>query len=320
MDPLACNFNSIAICPAGCVYCPNTCLTIEMFDSFGDGWNGAEYIVYDTNGSIVISGTLGDSSYGIDALCLNDGCYSMAVTNGAFPSEINWSLYGANEGTLSGVANGSASFTVGVPIPGCTEPLACNYNPAANCSDGTCVYCLNYCLAITMTDSFGDGWNGGTYSVYDVNGILVASGSMDSGDGSIDVNAICLNSGCYTMSISGGTFPGEIGWSLNGANEGVFSGGAPAGISFTVGTPVYGCTDPGASNYDPLATCDNGSCVTSCVGDFDNNGVVNTGDLLLFMAQFGCNSSCGVFDLDGNTVVNTGDLLLFMAIFGTVCP
>ncbi|MDZ4821826.1 MAG: hypothetical protein SH856_00015 [Flavobacteriales bacterium] len=57
-----------------------------------------------------------------------------------------------------------------------------------------------------------------------------------------------------------------------------------------------------------------------CAGDFDDNGVINTSDLLLFMAQFGCSNSCGNFDLDDNGPINTGDLLLFMALFGTSCP
>jgi len=35
---------------------------------------------------------------------------------------------------------------------------------------------------------------------------------------------------------------------------------------------VYGCTDPLASNYDPLATCDDGSCQPPCVWGCTDNG------------------------------------------------
>ncbi|MBL7943829.1 MAG: hypothetical protein JNM00_13735 [Flavobacteriales bacterium] len=86
------------------------------------------------------------------------------------------------------------------------------------------------------------------------------------------------------------------------------------------GTCTYaGCTDPQASNYDPAAGCDDGSCTFACTGDFDNNGVINTSDLLVFMATFGCNSGCGPTDLDGNGSVNTADLLQLMALFGSSC-
>jgi hypothetical protein len=58
----------------------------------------------------------------------------------------------------------------------------------------------------------------------------------------------------------------------------------------------------------------------TCPGDFNQDGLHNTADLLLFMAYYGCISSCGIFDMNGDGPVNTSDLLLFMALFGTACP
>jgi hypothetical protein len=81
-----------------------------------------------------------------------------------------------------------------------------------------------------------------------------------------------------------------------------------------------GCTNPAASNYDSGAGCDDGSCDLPCPGDFDNNGTVNTSDLLVFVASFGCTGACGQTDLDGNNSVNTGDLLQLIALFGNSCP
>ncbi|MEO0404086.1 MAG: hypothetical protein AAF193_04380, partial [Bacteroidota bacterium] len=58
---------------------------------------------------------------------------------------------------------------------------------------------------------------------------------------------------------------------------------------------VAGCTYSNATNYDPNASCEDGSCefdgVSSCLGDFNNDDVVNGSDLLTFLSAFGslCN-------------------------------
>jgi hypothetical protein len=56
-----------------------------------------------------------------------------------------------------------------------------------------------------------------------------------------------------------------------------------------------------------------------CPGDFDNNGVINVTDLLIFNTNLGCTSNC-IVDMDGNGVVNVVDLLIFASVYGTVCP
>ena len=52
-----------------------------------------------------------------------------------------------------------------------------------------------------------------------------------------------------------------------------------------------GCMNPLALNYTPLATSDDGSCLfdsgSSCEGDINGDGVVNSGDLLSFLSAFG---------------------------------
>jgi hypothetical protein len=57
---------------------------------------------------------------------------------------------------------------------------------------------------------------------------------------------------------------------------------------------------------------------TGCSADYNNDGIVNTTDLLTFLAEFGCESACTV-DLDGNGIVNTSDLLDFLSQFGNNC-
>jgi hypothetical protein len=56
-----------------------------------------------------------------------------------------------------------------------------------------------------------------------------------------------------------------------------------------------------------------------CAGDFDQNGLVATSDVLLFMSDFGCASACAK-DLTGDGGVFTSDLLILLGVFGTACP
>ena len=54
----------------------------------------------------------------------------------------------------------------------------------------------------------GDGWNGGTYSIADANGTVVASGGMTSGSSFSDT--LCLADGCYDVTVGGGSYDSEI--------------------------------------------------------------------------------------------------------------
>ncbi|MBN8645848.1 MAG: hypothetical protein J0L61_11490 [Planctomycetes bacterium] len=57
-----------------------------------------------------------------------------------------------------------------------------------------------------------------------------------------------------------------------------------------------------------------------CVGDLNNDGVINTADLAQFLGQFGQTVAPGTgADLTGDGVVNTADLALFLGRFGQSC-
>jgi hypothetical protein len=85
-----------------------------------------------------------------------------------------------------------------------------------------------------------------------------------------------------------------------------------------------GCTDPGACNYSVLAINDDGSCYyncLSCQADFNNDGEVNTPDLLVMLAQYGCGppNDCPLADFNEDGIVNVSDLLSFLSAFDTIC-
>jgi len=83
---------------------------------------------------------------------------------------------------------------------------------------------------------------------------------------------------------------------------------------------VLGCTDPGALNYDPTATVDDGSCeLPACVGDLNDDLTVSVSDILLMLGEFGCVAGCPD-DLTGDDAVGVDDLLALLANFGLECP
>lgn len=239
------------------------CLTINMYDTFGDGWNSGSYTVVNANGNVVSIGTLASGLYGEQTFCVSGGCYTIVVSGGSFPAEIYWSIQDVNEGFVEGFGNSSAQFSIGDINPGCTDPSACNYDEffgigTANCDDGSC--CYGNCISVYMNDEFGDGWNGGSLAFQNASGSLVESVTLE--DGGFGTAEICLPSGCYTVIAIGGTFPSEISWSLINPYDpfGGLTGGAPGFFPFEVGNVTAGCMNTNANNYEPYATCPDASC------------------------------------------------------------
>ena len=105
---------------------------------------------------------------------------------------------------------------------GCTDSAAANYDPNATIDSGNCVYCDpgTFILTVDMFDSFGDGWSGAEYYLFDINsGALVDSGSLGtafSGDGlTVGTDLICLAPGCYSFQTTTDTWPDEVSISLS---------------------------------------------------------------------------------------------------------
>ena len=135
--------------------CTDNPLVINMYDSWGDGWNGATYtIINDANGSTVGSGTLSTGSSGTSSIyCVLDGCYTIVVTDGTFPTEVSWTA------TINGVvyASGGAGSSTQLPINSfCTPPTPEMKIP----SIGTNSY--NVCEGVLYD-------NGGSIGNYSVN-------------------------------------------------------------------------------------------------------------------------------------------------------
>ncbi len=168
-DSGACNFNPVATCENGeCEYatcnscgladacnyvvgglnndlcCYSNCLQLEMYDQFDNGWDGGIYSIYKAeDNTLAATGGLQDLGYGLDQICLEDGCYYIEVTGSFYPEELSWALFGTNSGDIYGDGLDFSYFKFSVgngSCAGCMDPTACNYLDWANADDGSCFY------------------------------------------------------------------------------------------------------------------------------------------------------------------------------------
>lgn len=291
LDPNAINFDWNAGCEGECEYCAEGGVVASVYIcTFANGGE-VEMEILDDEGNVVFSSPdLGDVAIYSEDVCLLEGvCYTVVMSNntatgwyGGYYWVTTPSGYQASTGAL-GDDETSATLTFSLdnscPEAGCTDADALNYNPNATEDDGSCIYpepCDDTNVIVNMYDSFGDGWNGGSYTITDADGNLVAEGDLDSagetgsGDGivtdglSFGYDVLCLGDGCYTMSVVGDIFADEISWDVMVAGVEVISGGADESAEFGINTegcgPVLGCTDPIALNYDADAEVNDGSC------------------------------------------------------------
>ena len=311
-DASACNYDensclsTVAGTSAACLYdddCADNCITLNLYDSFGDGWNGGEWaITNDPEGSVVLSGTMDDGFALSEGYCLASGCYELSITDGGtFPSEVFFELTGADNGSVTGngVSTG-LSFSVG-NLGGCTVLGACNYDEMACYNDGSCIFLDN--PAVDMT---AQQWDLYFNIVGEFLQDMVTLTLFEDQTG-IDTDGFEFNWGmCDNILSLGSEPPTVLGW-----NGTYFFGQSPFGYNIEMfPTVVAGCTNPDAPNYDASANEDDGSCDMSylcgegtyydevaatclpleCPGDFNNDGLIGAGDLLDFLALY--NNAC----------------------------
>ena len=276
-DPAACAYDPLANFDDGsCTY--GDWFTVNMYDSFGDGWNGNHLDLFDTSGTLVFSTTFTTGSFATDSFCLDitSSCYDVFCGDGFWQGEVTWEIVN-DTGAI--VLSGGAPYngTFGNCVYGCTDPTAINYDATATVDDGSCTSCD--IMTLIMNDSFGDGWNGNRWQLVDLSGNVYYDTTLTTG--STDTLSVCVLAGnCYEVVVGGGAWQGEVSWSLlDNSGTTVLSGGAPYSGNYVGSGCVYGCTEPLADNYDATANLDDGSCSYAACLAADTSESFETGSL-----------------------------------------
>jgi len=188
-------------CPAECQH------RIELWDSYGDGWNGNTLDVF-VNGVPVLTGiTLasgaGPLSFYFDA-ATGDTITTVYNAIGGWPYEPYYYIFDGN-GVQIGADGLNGTMPTGITVTGncqvvlaaccingqcsmLTQPACAAANglffPGEDCATFQCPAGCQH--RVELWDSFGDGWNGNTLDVY-VNGSPVLSGiTLTSGSGPVN--------------------------------------------------------------------------------------------------------------------------------------
>jgi hypothetical protein len=356
-DSEALNFNPNAIDDDGtCLYpldCgDNVTISVNTYDSYGDGWNNNYLEILNSIGDLQQSITLNNGSEGFIEFCLEQGCYTYSAGGGNYLNEISWDLYQeaillvSGEGGDSGILsiNSDCDYLYGCtdvlaynynpdaivedgsctyPELGCTDPLALNYNPDAEVDDSSCYYEED---VLGCTDEVALNYN--VYATYDDGSCIYPSLSLDPVS-----TELCLGESIL-ISWTGGNPNGAINIGLINVTTSTSLGSID--IVDNTGEYLWVIEDvmagtgvvykfyiqddpwpPTSWSYGSEFTISD-DCAPTCPEDLNSDGYITTQDLLLILSEFGCTSSCE-YDITQDNYVAVDDVLQILSGFGNVC-
>ena len=220
------------------------CYTLNMFDSFGDGWNGD-----------------------VMTISTDYGSWQFTIDNGE---------NGSGDFAVGDPGECGIYF-------GCMDPDADNYdaNATLDIIGGSCEYSCVGSTQITIQVEGGSWSNEVSWQILDSSGNIMVETTAN-GDGTAGApyfaNNLCLSDGCYTLNMydtAGDGWNGDVitisgaGVSENASFTVENTGGSGDFASAVFGVNnntcvVLGCTDETASNYNSDANTDDGSCIFDC--------------------------------------------------------
>jgi hypothetical protein len=213
-----------------------------------------------TISNMVINGMTIDqnpiSDYGLALTCSNNDCvfeagqqycmnlFGVPNQSGTFNITLNVTLNLTFTGLPFELPFSFSNYTLIVsancssPIAGCTNPSACNYNPAATINDGSCLI-----IGTSCNDS-----NPNTINDIVQNNCECAGTPIDPGCSGFTVsnetsNPTCaeFSNGFISINASGASAPFNYAWS-NGATSSAINNIGPGGYSVNI-TDALGCTE-----------------------------------------------------------------------------
>ena len=226
--------------------------TLEMTDSYGDGWNGNTFLIKNQDGNTVDSATLPYGGYGeSDIVIPTDGFYSSDWTSGSWQGEVYFVLKAPDYPDLSG-----GGFTPDA------LPFSSGATQAITKSLGAGTY------FVTMSDSYGDGWNGNVLNVYDSTGASVFSDYLENYCTGSTWWGSTSYSNCYSATV-GMTIPADGDYTFN-----LWGGSYRNEVSFTVAPDQVAIEAPGEyfMQSNPVGQ-DGAVMTTTCINANDYNQI-----------------------------------------------
>ena len=246
--------------------------TLEMTDSYGDGWNGNTIYFVNQDGANVDSATLSYGSYGeSDIVIPVDGFYSTDWSSGSWQGEPYFVLkapdsFYPNPNAGGGFVPDSLPFTIGA-TQGITKALGA----------GT--------YFVTMADSYGDGWNGNVLTVYDDSGAVVFSDYLENYCVGSTWWGSTSYSNCYSTTV-GMTIPADGDYTLR-----LWGGSYRNEVSATIAADQVNVQAPGEYYMQTRPTGGDGVVMTTTC--------INANDYNQFFVSFG-------FHMFGTSSQNSG--------------
>ncbi|MBT3612635.1 MAG: T9SS type A sorting domain-containing protein [Flavobacteriales bacterium] len=223
--------------------------------------------------------------------------------------------------TIHGYLNPRMYEVLNLAVDGCTDPLACNFNPLATVDDGSCI------LPDGCTDSLACNYD--STALCDDGSCNLPDGCTDPSACNFNASALCDDGSCLT--IYGCTDTLACNYSAtatcdDGSCLTIYGCMNPSAINYdSLATcpdscifPVvtYGCTDSIAMNYNPLATIDDSSCIYCVYGcmniiacNYDSLATCDDGSCLTIYGctdTLACNYSTTATCDDGNCILPDG--------------
>ena len=193
-----------------------------------------------------------------------------------------------NAFTFNSGCNSSFTGAASFAVPGCMDPTALNYNPAATEDNGSCLYptCASsgtYCYPSGIPAASPTTFLDHTSLAGNTAVLSFTQGNVETGWDRLQIYQDLPLNAANRIYDSGTAFNGNL--NITGLNlisttgrfiATISSDGSVACESFgylpfvwEVSCEVLGCNDPLACNLNPNATYNDGTCDYSCVGCMD---------------------------------------------------